>query len=139
MRINKLEGTPWHIERFHRKEYDDRRHKSRCKYYTKEKCTKLGHRCYGSAHCLYYVESKDKVTVNPGKCKTRMMIPYGEFKVMYLEDELVIKKVIGKNSEGKYIAEDAPLTQEVLKHEVGSTFKVNDEEVKLLNKNIQYK
>ena len=68
-----------------------------------------------------------------------MMIPYGEFKVMYLEDELVIKKVIGKNSEGKYIAEDAPLTQEVLKHEVGSTFKVNDEEVKLLNKNIQYK
>ena len=57
----------------------------------------------------------------------------------YDEDDLVIKKVIGKNSEGKYIAEDAPLTQEVLKHEVGSTFKVNDEEVKLLNKNIQYK
>ena len=24
MGINKLEGTPWHIERFHRKEDDDR-------------------------------------------------------------------------------------------------------------------
>ena len=28
MGINKLEGTPWHIERFHRKEYDDRRNEN---------------------------------------------------------------------------------------------------------------
>ena len=100
MGINKLEGTPWHIEKFHRKEDDDRRHKSRCKYYTKEECTKLGHRCYGSAHCLYYVESKAKVTVNPGNIdkESKEKVAKKLSEIFELDYEKTLKKVSKRSS-----------------------------------------
>lgn len=33
MSVERLTGTPWHKERVHREEGDDRRYKGRCKYY----------------------------------------------------------------------------------------------------------
>ncbi len=139
MGISQLEGTPWHIEKAHRNENDDRRHRNRCKYYSKEKCTKLGYKCYGSAHCIYYIEVKEKNVVSSEKYISRKMIPYGEFEVMYLDDEELVHKIIGDKSEDEFISVSAPLTQEVLKNEVGTVFKINEENVKLLSKNIKYK
>ena len=33
MHVNRLTGSPWHKERVHRSEGDERRYKGRCKYY----------------------------------------------------------------------------------------------------------
>ncbi len=62
MRANRLQGTPWHEERVHRKEGDDRRHKSRCKYYLESdgKCRKQLSKCIGSGHCDDYIELSDE-------------------------------------------------------------------------------
>ena len=51
-----MTGTPWHVENMTRAEGDPRRHRSRCVYYIKDGtyCSKLGFRCFGSAHCEYY-------------------------------------------------------------------------------------
>ena len=56
MSISQLTGTPWHKERVHRAEGDDRRYKGRCKYfnYESESCSKAAGKCHGSAHCDYY-------------------------------------------------------------------------------------
>ena len=56
MGVNKLTGTPWHVERVHRAENDDRRYKGRCAFYTYKNnhCSKYCGRCQGSAHCNYY-------------------------------------------------------------------------------------
>lgn len=47
MGVNKLKGTPWHTERVHRSEGDDRRYKGRCKYYSYEndRCTYQSGKC----------------------------------------------------------------------------------------------
>ena len=55
-----LTGTPWHVDRFVRKEGDPKRHRSRCAFYYKSDshrplCSKYGH-CIGSAHCRFYRE-----------------------------------------------------------------------------------
>lgn len=56
MGINQITGQPWHKERVHRAEGDERRYKGRCKYfdYDGEYCDKRLRKCYGSAHCEYY-------------------------------------------------------------------------------------
>ena len=56
--ISKMTGTPWHVNRFTREEDDERRHKSRCKYYSKATsiCSYRHEKCYGSAHCSIYTE-----------------------------------------------------------------------------------
>lgn len=58
MSPKRLQGTPWHTERMHRAEGDERRHQSRCKHYIKKKNQKycrfrIGN-CIGSAHCPDY-------------------------------------------------------------------------------------
>lgn len=65
MGINRMTGTPWHIERYTRAEFDDRRHRSRCAYYKKPDayCIRYSEKCRGAAHCPYYKE-KDYATVN---------------------------------------------------------------------------
>ena len=57
-----ISGTPWHVERFTRAEGDERRHRSRCKYYHKEDsyCSKEIGRCRGAAHCKFYQEVLQK-------------------------------------------------------------------------------
>ncbi|MBP3209918.1 MAG: hypothetical protein J6M64_08455 [Oscillospiraceae bacterium] len=53
-----ISGTPWHVERFTRAEGDERRHRSRCIHYIKERktCIKVAGPCNGAAHCKYYKE-----------------------------------------------------------------------------------
>ncbi len=61
MGVSNLEGTPWHVERMHREEGDERRHKKRCKHYSQKDnfCTHNILRCKGSAHCDSYVQMSD--------------------------------------------------------------------------------
>lgn len=56
MHVNRMTGTPWHIERVHRAEGDERRYKGRCKFYEYEqdRCAHSGRKCSGSAHCTKY-------------------------------------------------------------------------------------
>ena len=55
MGISNLTVTPWHIETIHRKDGDEKRHKSRCEHYSpfSKRCLKKG-KCIGSAHCPTY-------------------------------------------------------------------------------------
>ncbi len=56
--LNKMAGTPWHIEKMHRKEGDGRRHRSRCIYYdcAEPTCKRRKLECKGSSHCDFYKE-----------------------------------------------------------------------------------
>lgn len=51
-------GTPMHIGFLKMNEHDERRHKSRCKYYLKDEkcCDFYGEKCRGSSHCDKYLE-----------------------------------------------------------------------------------
>ena len=51
-----LTGTPWHIEKFVRKEGDPKRDKRKCTYYFQEcnYCLMNHVHCMGSAHCTCY-------------------------------------------------------------------------------------
>ncbi len=53
--MKSLQGVPWHIEKLHRKEGDQKRHRSRCVYYDRGECEKSVI-CGGSAHCSNYRE-----------------------------------------------------------------------------------
>lgn len=57
-----LSGTPWHIDILKKAEDDDRRHKSRCKYYDEGTCFKNFINCRSSVHCSDYVE-KEKIDI----------------------------------------------------------------------------
>lgn len=60
MGINHMTGTPWHVERMHRKEGDSRRNKRRCIYYDEGECRNVRVplvKCSGSAHCMKYRET----------------------------------------------------------------------------------
>lgn len=59
-----MTGTPWHVERIHRKEGDARRSKKRCQYYDNGDCVSYAQPCYGSAHCARYKEAEIKKTSN---------------------------------------------------------------------------
>ena len=57
--LNRLTGVPWHIEKWHLAEGDSRRHCHRCVFYRRgdKFCSKIGRKCYGSAHCEHYSET----------------------------------------------------------------------------------
>ena len=60
MGISQLQGSPWHVEQMHRKEGDDRRHKSYCKFYNPvTKQCKDCRKCKGSRYCLDYIRLSD--------------------------------------------------------------------------------
>ena len=54
-----MTGSPWHVERMHRKEGDAKRHKNKCVYFDKERgfCSSKRIKCFGSAHCDKYSET----------------------------------------------------------------------------------
>ncbi|MDR0879690.1 MAG: hypothetical protein LBN09_03190 [Clostridioides sp.] len=56
MGVNRMQGTPWHVETIKRRNGGRRRHISRCKYYDGKNCTKNMFKCFGSAHCGSYRE-----------------------------------------------------------------------------------
>ena len=73
-----MTGSPWHVERMHRSEGEDRRHRHKCIYYDAKtgQCSKLLIKCFGSAHCISYREevpdslSSSTETELPKKVKT---------------------------------------------------------------------
>ena len=54
----KINGVPWHVDRYTRAEGDERRHSSRCKYHRKSDkyCAYHKEKCWGAAHCDIYCE-----------------------------------------------------------------------------------
>ncbi len=71
MGLNRLTGTPWHLERYARKDGDLRRHRSKCAYYHKSEsyCAFYFEKCHGSAHCATYTEHKKKSVLTVGANK----------------------------------------------------------------------
>ncbi len=63
--LNKMTGTPWHIEKMHRQDGDERRHRSRCIYYENKSqfCKRRMLKCIGSAHCPNYKEEKTETVI----------------------------------------------------------------------------
>lgn len=59
-----IQGTPWHVERYHVESDDHRRHRGKCSYYEKQSkhCCKRMTECYGASHCKFYRESKARIT-----------------------------------------------------------------------------
>lgn len=61
MGISQLQGTPWHLEQVHRKDGDDRRHKSRCQFYNPlTKQCKDRWECRGSRYCQEYIQLSEE-------------------------------------------------------------------------------
>lgn len=61
-KVSKLTGTVWHVEKMNRMEGDERRHRSRCKYYAREEkntCEYYVEKCHGASHCDIYCEEVD--------------------------------------------------------------------------------
>ena len=60
MGVERMTGTPWHIEHLSREEGDPRRHRSRCFYHRKKDnyCSCYRRKCCGSAHCMKYREDE---------------------------------------------------------------------------------
>ena len=63
-KVSELTGTPWHVEKLTRNEGDERRHKSRCIYYSKKDsyCKYQYIECIGSRYCQYYKAKKIEET-----------------------------------------------------------------------------
>ena len=64
-RLGEMQGTPWHVEKFTRKEGDARRHRSHCIHYDKgsKHCDVTGVGCRGASHCQRYSIQKPKQTI----------------------------------------------------------------------------
>ena len=61
MGVRNLQGTPWHVEQAHRKDGDDRRHRSRCMFYDPiTKQCKERWKCIGSRYCMEYEPLSEK-------------------------------------------------------------------------------
>lgn len=83
--LNRFTGSPWHVGKWTRKNGDPRRHRSRCKYYSRcsNHCSKINSNCFGTAHCQYYKErsistSPTKSTNVDWKPKTRSSGKYAK-------------------------------------------------------------
>lgn len=83
--VHQMAGTPWHVERFARKEGDDRRHRARCVFYIKKDnyCRKRYGVCKGSAHCSFYKESDVDNTDQEGNDSSSEKNPIPEFSKVF--------------------------------------------------------
>ena len=88
--LNRLTGVPWHIEKWHLDEGDSRRHCHRCIYYRRgdKFCSKIGRKCFGSAHCEHYSET----AVNETKRFNSTLISLVEKPVTAVRKEEPVKK-----------------------------------------------
>lgn len=142
MGINSMKGTPWHVETIKKEENDDRRHKSRCKYYKNNHCIYYNRICTGSAHCDIYSEinierkSEVKHSRRPNVVWSPMSngILFGTFEVLFIDDNEVMSFEIDKN-----INRDAELVKFVTNNEKNSVFEINGTKVKVLKKNMYFK
>lgn len=138
MGLQSMQGTPWHIETLKKLEDDNRRHKSRCKYYNSEKCSYYYYRCPGSAHCDVYKENDVKKEyikkITHIKSPIEKGLLYGSFQVMFLDDGTK-----GFYEIGKTIKREAPLTQLVANNEKNSIVELNGQKIRILKKNMYFK
>ena len=51
-----MTGSPWHVGTIRLSENEERRHRSRCRYYVKKDRCNIKGTCYGSSHCNLYDE-----------------------------------------------------------------------------------
>ena len=87
-KLDRMQGTPWHIGALSRQEGDPRRHRAYCANYDKDQkyCMIKNMRCMGSAHCDEYKDSTnclEKIDEEIGEsssnpCSGRKMIPIGD-------------------------------------------------------------
>lgn len=121
-----------------KKDNDDRRHKSRCKYYNNNFCEYYYRKCFGSTYCETY--KIDNKLQNNKKKNSKIIVSssnkklYGNFKIKFLSDNLVSTFEIGKN-----INSDAPLINEIINSYPNKIISINDEKFLLLEKNLYYK
>lgn len=100
--ISGLTGTPWHIEVIGNSEDDDRRHRSRCSFYTEKKtsyCNYYKERCRGAAHCLAYREKN--TNVNPRQVPENDVKPFDDIRLIKISKIIVPKDVFKKHSDEK--------------------------------------
>lgn len=93
--LEKLSGTPWHVEKMVRSEGDSRRHRSRCKHYEGKRegrCDWFFGRCRGAAHCAYYSEKvkieekiEEKAKEETKEAKTSKKTPEEHKPVVFVE------------------------------------------------------
>lgn len=142
MGVNRLQGTPWHIEIL--KRTDDecdgvRRNKKWCKYFDDGYC-QLNVICEGSTFCKEY----EKKETNNNKAIDKTLKIYnindiepeligGVFSVEFLDDAEIIDYEIGKN-----IKINAPLVEKIKKLQEGKIFDMNGGSVKLISKKLEY-
>ena len=96
--INRITGTPWHIEKYARKEGDPRRHKSKCAYYVKEHtfCSKKHMKCFGSAHCASYYEKIENNSFYETRETKYVIQPFQgirKINLNYIESKNIINQV----------------------------------------------
>lgn len=139
MSYNKINGTPWHVGTL--KKNDDRRHKSRCKYYNSNNSCGYFEKCIGSSHCQYYRERtpQDEIFKNKhdenSKTNNKKTVNYRKYFVVgdsFLllnvdNGELLNYKIVSKANESKSylkIVCDDPLANKVIRSKVGKRIKV---------------
>ena len=98
--IQNLTGVPWHVECFERKDGDERRHRSRCRFFQGKPynlCLCNFVRCHGSAHCENYIEKYFKENEKSHK----MQLKFG-----YKDEGIKRQKFVSRGSgkiEDEYI------------------------------------
>lgn len=125
----KISGTPWHIETLKMSEDDERRHKSKCKYYDNGKCT-ININCYGSSRCKNYRVKLDKINKIKNNTSSKEEI-FGTFKLKNLKTKELIEYKIGKNIYNNHILIDV-----VKNRNQNSIFIYNDDKYKIVSKNL---
>lgn len=74
MGVRHMTGAPWHPERMHREEGEERRSRSRCKFYCGKKsgeCKYYMEKCHGAAHCDVYCVIQNSIEKKSEKNKPK--------------------------------------------------------------------
>lgn len=139
MSYKKINGTPWHVGTL--KKNDDRRHKSRCKYFNSNNSCGYFEKCIGSSHCQYYRERtpQDEIFKNKqdekAKTNNKKNVNYRKyflvgdsFLLLNVDNgELLNYKIVSKANESKRYLKiicDDPLANKVIRSKVGKRIKV---------------
>lgn len=151
---SQLPDVPWHVGYVKKKDWDPRRHKSRCKYYdpNNKKCITakspcVGQRCGGSAHCDVYEEKKSSVeeqmlvdsvsrkkphvAINSSnRGKTDVVAMDDIVSLQNVDTGVIVKHKMMTDLKGKL----TDMTKRCLNRKVGSVISVNGQNYKILDK-----
>ena len=135
-----LSGVPWHIETLRMSEDDSRRHKSRCIYYEKGKCS-ININCYGSVRCKHYKE-RPNATINEKvksfKDNNRSSVPntrlMGSFALKNMDDGEIICYNVGVD-----ISVNDRLVTIIKDRNPKSIIELDGIKYRIISKNLYYK